>query len=286
MSSLAIILNPAARSERAKKLVEQIYKTCNGAEIFLTECPGDTLLKTQLAVQQGFTDIIAAGGDGTVNEVVNGIGDAPVNLGILPLGTLNVFAAEVGIPSDVTHAWNIIQTHHVREIDFPMANSRRFVQLAGVGLDAQVVEQTAWESKKHLGPLSYFLTLARLATHPCPRIRVRSNQGHDAEGSIVLIGNGQHYAGPFRMFQSASLDDGLLDVCIFKKSDPATLLWYAQSILLGNHTKLADVQYFQATQLEVTAEGTVPIEADGELIDHLPCTFTISPHKLRVIAKK
>jgi len=293
MNRTCIILNPAARSERAKRLKSQIEALADGVTIKYTEGPGDAEAKAERAVEQGYKTIVAAGGDGTINEVVNGLtgfsedeGRKPdVTLGILPIGTVNVFSMELGISSQLEKAWETIVRGKSRLIDLAHANDHRFVQLAGVGFDAQIVERTEWKSKKLLGPLSYVLTGAQIVTEKPPKILVRTEEGKTYKGSFVLIGNGRFYGGPFPIFKEAQLDDGLLDVCIFEQMNPLALVWYLQGILTGKHTTFPDVRYFKSRAVRVEADGEerVPVEVDGELLGFLPCEFKVSPRVLRVL---
>ncbi len=130
-------------------------------------------------VQQGYSIVVAAGGDGTVNEVVNGIGASAVLLGILSVGTMNVFATEVGIPlNHLRRAWRVIELRKFREVDLPEANGHYFVQLAGVELDAEVVRQTSSDFKKILGPVSYLVSLAQIVARPPPLLHSDVTQRH------------------------------------------------------------------------------------------------------------
>ena len=285
MNRICVILNPAARSERARQMKETVRKLAQGATIRLTEGPGDAEAQAERAVQQGFDVVVAAGGDGTINEVVNGLEEAKgkVALGILPIGSVNVFAMELGIPSQVEKAWEVIEAGQVRRVDLASANGHRFVQLAGVGLDAQIVERTSWETKKLLGPLSYILTATQMLTQKPPKIVVRPEGGKAVTGSFVLIGNGRFYGGPFSIFQKADIEDGLLDVCVFQQLNPLAMVRYVQGILTGSHTKLPDVRYFQSARVVVESEEKVPIEVDGELLGCLPCEFRVQRRALRVL---
>ena len=196
------------------------------AVIKTTIGPGDAEAQAERAVEQGYTTIVAAGGDGTINEVVNGIGTAPVALGILPMGTVNVFAMELGIPFNLESAWKVVRAHHVRRLDLASANGHLFVQMAGVGLDAQIVQRNKRDIKAVLGPLSYLLTATRVAAEKPPRLRV-SSEGHPTvEGSFVLVGNGRFYGGPFALFNEADPQDGLLDICVFKYMNYLHLMRY------------------------------------------------------------
>lgn len=285
MNKTLVILNPAARSDKALRLREKIDLLSGGAPMRLTSEAGDARLLAAEAVREGFEVIIAAGGDGTLNEVVNGIGGAPVRLGILPVGTMNVFATELGIPQgNLERAWDVIEHGKVVEVDLPQANDTHFIQLAGVGLDAEVVRKTTADSKKALGPLSYLLTLVQVAAHKPSRVMLEAEGGRISEGSFALIGNGRLYGGPFPVFQRASLFDGLLDVLVFQNQSHWDVVRYFQAIAFGTHPQLPDVEYFQTSSLRVTSEGDVPVELDGEVAGILPCLFSVSPQKLRVLA--
>ena len=281
MQEILVILNPAARSERAKKTWKKIEKF-SGCTLRTTTAPGDARAAAERAVGEGFKTIVAAGGDGTVNDVVNGIAGADVALGILPVGTMNVFAAELGLPGDLDEAWAVIRAGRTRKIDLARANARYFVQLAGVGLDAQVVQETSWNFKKNFGPLSYVISAAQIAARKPPRLFVEAD-GVEREGSFVLIGNGRYYGGPVAVFKDARIDDGKLDVLIFKNLGYLDIARYLGTIFMGKHTRLSDVEYFQTKKAAVRSDEDVPVEVDGEVVAQLPVTFRISSRKLRVI---
>jgi len=281
LNRICIIINPAARGTQAR--LRRLEKICGGAVIKSTRGPGDAEAQAERAVEQGYDTIVAAGGDGTINEVVNGIGTAPVALGILPMGTVNVFALELGIPFNLEAAWKVIRAHKVRAIDLASANGHLFVQMAGIGLDAQVVQRNNRQVKRVLGPLSYLLTATQVAAEKPPRLRV-SSQGHPTvEGSFVLVGNGRFYGGPFSLFNEADLQDGLLDICVFKHMNYLALMRYFRGALFGSLSKFSDVHYFKARDLLVKSDRPVPFEADGELAGHVPVEFSVRRKKLRVL---
>jgi YegS/Rv2252/BmrU family lipid kinase len=287
-----IILNPAARSEKAARLCDRLHALCVDAEIRLSSHPGDAEQIAREGVEEGFATVVAAGGDGTVNEVVNGLmssGKKGISLGILPVGTMNVFAMELGIPTQSPErAWDVIASGVTRLIDLPYADSpegrRRFVQLAGVGLDAEVVRRTTRESKKALGPLSYLLSLAQIAGAKPPLLRLLDDGGRERIASFLLIGNGRYYGGPFRMFRHGSPCDGLIDVLLFRNQSPWDLLRYMNAILIGQHAGLDDVEYFQTSSLKVSSEEPVPFELDGEMTGYLPLTIGLERDVLSVLA--
>ncbi len=284
-SKILVILNPAARSDRASALKEKILALSLRVVVRTTSSPGEARDLAELAVSQGFVSVVAAGGDGTVNEVVNGLAGSDVNFGILPVGTMNVFATELGIPqNNLQKAWEVIEAGHVREVDLPRANDEYFVQLGGIGLDAEVVGRTTPEFKKALGPMSYLITLAQVAAGTPPMVTIEPNDGPKREGRFVLVGNGRLYGGPFVLFKDAKLDDGLLDVLVFKNQTHWDIIRYVQAIAFGSHPDLHDVEYFQTSGLRLSSTAEVPVEIDGELSGSLPYEFGFSSRKLRVLA--
>jgi len=281
MQEILVILNPAARSERAKTAWRRIERLPH-CTMRVTSAPGDARAVAEAGVEEGFSTIVAAGGDGTINEVVNGIAGADVSLGILPVGTMNVFAAELGLPGDLDEAWAVIRAGRTRRVDLLRANQQYFVQLAGVGLDAQVVQATSWNFKKNFGPLSYLISAAQIAARKPPRIYVEADD-EVQEGSFVLIGNGRYYGGQIAFFKEARIDDGRLDVLIFKNLAYLDIARYVTNVFIGKHTDLPDVEYFQTKKVVVRSEEEVPVEVDGEVTAILPVTFRISSRKLRVV---
>jgi YegS/Rv2252/BmrU family lipid kinase len=281
LNRICIIVNPAARGAKAR--LARLHRLTRNVVIRTTSGPGDAEAQTERAVEQGFTTIVAAGGDGTINEVVNGIGNAPVALGILPMGTVNVLAMELGIPFNLAAAWKVIRAGKIRLIDEATANGHIFLQMAGIGVDAQVVEQNNRQIKKVLGPLSYLLTVTKVAAQKPPLLRVTSEDHSTVEGSFVLIGNGRLYGGPFALFKEADMQDGLLDVYVFRHMNYVALARYFRGMIFGSLAKFSDVDYFQARSLRVESNRHVPLEADGELVGHAPVEFTVRRRKLRVI---
>ena len=262
----------------------------------LTAAAGDARRLAAEAVQEGFEIVAAAGGDGTVNEVLNGLGDAPDGfkracLGVLPLGTVNVFARELKIPRRLEAAWNSIVAARETTIDLPAmeyaaangAGSRRyFAQLAGAGLDARAIELVQWQLKKKVGPLAYVAAGIHALARPALKIVVNDGQ-RSVTGELVLIGNGRLYGGQFRIFPQADLRDGLLDICVFPRVNWFTLARCAPRLLLTGLIPPGAAQCLRAAAFELTSDSPTPVEADGELVGHLPARFSIQRSALRVI---
>ena len=280
-----VILNPAAHSERAGQWRSRVEKLAHGAILRATSRIGEAELFARKAAREGYKRIVAAGGDGTINEVVNGLAGSAAALGLLPIGTINVFATELGLPSgDLKQCWQIICEGHTRTIDLPSANGKHFVQLAGIGLDAQAVKETSLALKRSFGPLSYLISAAQIASRPPPHLLIESKGAKTIEGSFVLIGNGRLYGGPFPFFKRALIDDGLLDVVVFKRIGYLDIIRYLQDVIFSANINMPDLEYFQTKRLRVSSEEEVPVEIDGELIGNCPVEFRVRQRGLRVLA--
>jgi diacylglycerol kinase (ATP) len=280
-----VILNPAAHSDRAKRWRARVESLARGCTVCASSRAGEAESLARNAVEEGFEKIVAAGGDGTINEVVNGLAGSPATLGLLPIGTVNVFAMELGLPThNLGLCWNIIESDVTRLIDLPSANGKYFVQLAGVGLDAQVVKETSLALKRNFGPLSYLISAAQVAARRPPRLFIESENTSIEEGSFVLIGNGRRYGGPFPFFKHAVIDDGLLDVVAFKQLGYLEIIKYLQDVFFSSEIRLPEVEYFQTRKLRITSDQDVPVELDGDLVGHCPVEFELRERRLRVLA--
>jgi diacylglycerol kinase (ATP) len=282
---LCIIFNPGAKGKKAL-LQEAELRDLAGKAPILTGTEADLIqASAAAAVQNGYDHIIAAGGDGTVNAVVNGIAGADVTLGVLPMGTMNVFAYELGIRSNqLQKNWEMLQAGEPKTIDLALANQRYFVQLAGVGLDALTVQETNSLMRKTIGPVSYVFAAAQVIGRPAPMIRLQFADASECSGCFVLIGNGRFYGGPIALFREARNDDGLLDILVFKHQSYLDIFRYLQGILIGNHIEMPDIEYWQTPSLRILSDRGVPVELDGDVAGSTPLEFRIAREQLRVMA--
>ena len=285
MNNTIVILNPAAGNGQATQEQERIQSIVGNCPVRVTSHCAEAEALARRAAEEGFEKVVAAGGDGTVNEVINGIAGSSVALGLLPIGTVNVFAMELGLPSrNLELCWDIIQSNNVRLVDLPSANGRFFVQLAGVGLDAQVVKETSQAFKRSFGPLSYLISAAQIAVRQPPKLFIGSESTSVDEASFVLIGNGRLYGGPFPFFKHAIIDDGLLDVVLFKRLGYLEIIKYLQDVVFRSDIRSPDIEYFQTKHLRVTSAQDVPLELHGELAGNCPVDFRIQEKALQVLA--
>jgi diacylglycerol kinase (ATP) len=281
---LAIILNPAARAEKARLLEEKVRSLPGDHTFLVSSRPGEAVELAKQLGQEGYTTIVAAGGDGTINEVVNGIAGLDVSLGILPMGTMNVFASELGLqPHQLDRSWEIIEEGFAREVDLARANDRYFVQLAGIGLDALAVQETDLSVRRSIGPISYIIAAAQVIGRPAPRLEICFDEAEQTEGCFVLIGNGRFYGGTFPVFRDARNDDSVLDALVFKHQGYLDIIRYLQGVLVGNHVDFTDIEYRQVRSLRISSDRSVPVEIDGEVAFETPAYFQIAPYRLRVL---
>ena len=291
-----IIFNPVARGEKAQRFRKQVSAFGQACALKPTTGPGAGRALAADAVREGFDTIVAAGGDGTLNEVLNGIGDeaegfARVRLGVLPLGTANVFAKELGLPMEVGRAWQIIQSGRERTLDLAAAEftesgqpaRRYFAQMAGAGLDARAIELVDWEQKKRFGAVAYVIAGIKAIRGGLPQI-VATNGTQTCAGELALIGNGRFYGGRFVLFPQADLGDGLLDVTIFPRVDWSTVVRCGWRVLTRQSPTAGTALHFQGKSIQLSCSSPAPFQVEGENVGHLPATFSIQPARLRVIA--
>jgi YegS/Rv2252/BmrU family lipid kinase len=293
---IPVILNPAARSTKAAALEKALRQLTPAPELHLTRGPGDATLIAEELADAGHELVVAAGGDGTMNEVLQGLcranarrqpGEKHTALGVLPLGTMNVFSVELKLPDkDLGECWRRITSGKRAEADLWMANDHYFVQLGGVGLDAQIVQETSWEAKKKYGPLSYVMSAVNVLLRPPPTLSVQIEGRAPLLGTVVLIGNGRHYGGPFPLFREASNTDGKLDLIIFRGLGGMEFLQLLRGMLLDGYQACEYLDYIQTDGFTVTSDrGEVPVELDGELADLSgPVVFRRAPFRLNVIS--
>ncbi len=290
-----MIFNPTARGDKARRFRKHLDAIGAQSTLKLTAGPGDARRLATEAVGEGFEVVVAAGGDGTLNEVLNGIADAPnglenARLGVLPLGTVNVFARELGIPIKLNLAWQTIRQGKETRIDLPsveyqtngQAKRLCFAQLAGAGLDARAIELVSWKLKKKVGPLAYIMAGMNALMGTQSKITV-SGGSEEMTGELVLIGNGRLYGGYYKIFPQADLRDGLLDVCVFPRVNWMVLARCGPGLLLRGLVPASAARNFQAASVTLSSAFATPLEADGELSGHLPAKFSVQRAKLRVI---
>jgi len=295
MARICVIFNPAARGDKARRFRAHLEALSHQCALKPTTGPGSGADLAAEAVREGFDTIVAAGGDGTVNEVLNGLARSPhgpkrARFAVLPLGTINVFAKELDLPTRFEPAWQIILAGHETLIDLPfatfsskgVAEKRYFAQMAGAGLDSRAVALVDWELKKKIGPLAYVVASLKAWRGPMPQLLV-SDGTQTITAELVLIGNGRFYGGRYEAFPMADLRDAMLEVSIWPKVDLVSAIRTSWGLLTSQLYSAGGVRHFKAATLTVSATEPVPFHLDGEDAGMLPVQFGIEPRALRVI---
>lgn len=287
MEAEAVIIgNPASGNsdmDRLERFATTLGERWSSVEVWPTEYPQHA---TELATKAGVRVIVAAGGDGTVNEVINGMVNG-ATLAILPLGTANVLARELNIPLDPEKACRKIVSGDETTIDIGVATNssgeaRRFACMAGIGFDAHVINSVPSRLKKFLGIAAFALTAFKVfAVGRMPEISINSG-GRTYEAQFAILANGSLYGGDFKASEHASLKSGSLDVVYVRKVSRLLRPDILTRILTQNPLS-RDTRNFQATELSAESEAEVPVQIDGEVWGELPMKFTLEPGFLKVL---
>jgi diacylglycerol kinase (ATP) len=237
------------------------------------------------AVDAGNTDlVIAAGGDGTVNEVACGIALSPIPLAVLPCGTGNVLAKELGIPDRIPDAVNLIPRSKPTRVALGKGDSRYFVMMAGVGVDAEIVYELNSKVKRTFGEAGFWLEALRhwSTRHPLARFSVDVD-GNAHQASFAIISRVGWYAGGVKITSKADLRSDQFDVCLFKGTSRFDYLRYLSGVLSGTHPNFHDIVYTRGTAIRMTAETQIRVQMDGEIVGTLPMAFQFVPNALTLL---
>jgi diacylglycerol kinase (ATP) len=283
---LLIIFNPAAGWRRRRRLEPVLtHLRDHGCSLVLrgTEGPGDAERFAAEVDPGAFYLVVVAGGDGTVNEAINGLARCDLPLAVIPLGTANVLAAEIGLRTDPASVARCVALGQPRPIALGAANGRRFLLMAGAGFDAHVVAGVSVPMKRWLGKGAYVLsTLRQLLTYAFPTYEVRTdNSVHQA--ASVIIANARYYGGRYVCAPAASLERGTLQVCLFERTGRLAAIGYALALFTGRLAKLASYRIVEARRIEVRGRVGEPLQGDGDVIGRLNATIEVLPNALDLV---
>ncbi len=285
-----LIINPSAGRRKVSPLAaisQALRQPFIDLAVHQTTGPGDATVVARQAVVDGYELVVAAGGDGSLNEVANGLVGSEVALGLVPVGTENVLARELGIPLEPTRACQYLLDQVPRCIDVGRINERYFVCFAGIGFDAHVAHTLDPKRKAALGALAYFLTtFERLGPYRrSPRQAVLKVDGVELATSfwLMLVGNIQNYGGGMKPAPRARMDDGLLDLCVYPAAGYPGTLRQMVSTRGGKHLGLPGMIYQQARKIEVVTDPIEQVQLDGDpWTGTTPLTIEVEPRSLTV----
>lgn len=291
---VTLISNPktgrygSRRVRPIQELASQLESTGIAVDLKLTSGPGDATNLAARAARNGSSDVIVAGGDGTINEAIQGLAGTNARLGILPRGTANVLARELGLPLDDQEAIAIAAQGKSRKIYLGLAineatnEKRHFCLMAGIGLDASVVKHVQPALKKRIGKGAFWISgLSHLANWN-PRPFTIEIDGDKYTATFATIGKAARYGGDLAITPGARLDQPEFEVCIIVTSSRMRYLrLLSQAMRNGMPRDKPEVCFVNTTN--VKAYGDAAVQIDGELLGHLPMRFEIAPHSLEVI---
>lgn len=236
------------------------------------------------AAHRGVDAVVAVGGDGTVNEVVNGLDGYDTPLGIIPLGTANDFARQVGIPADADHAMDVVLQQPARRVDTLSLNGRRFLNVSSGGMGAEATAETPSEAKASLGPLAYAITgMRKLADFETRHARFEG-PGFEFAGEVLLfmVGNARATGAGTLVAPRASVTDGCLDLCIVEAMPRRDFARVVLQMKRGDHLQHERVHYVQLRHVTIQADAPLAVNVDGESAELTRLVYRARPADLCV----
>ena len=292
-----LIFNPAAGQGRPEEALDAARLAFSPflSEVIVTQGQGDAATAARRAAGQPgrFDAILVAGGDGTLNEVINGMLSAQgagngsrLPIGLIPVGTRNILARELGIPrGNMAAQAGVFERGRTRVLDLGRAGGQYFSLVAGCGFDAAVVREVALPMKELIGPAAYaFATLGALAKYHSTRFHLTlDGEAIDSDAFLVLVANVASYA--FQQIKPAPFaapDDGWLDICVFERarSDKMGFVTQLVAVLARRHLRDPRVRYYRARRIEIVSDPPVQAQLDGDAIGLTPLAIDIVPKAL------
>lgn len=283
---LYVIHNPTAGQRRQRlyrRTLEALSALGCDVETVSTTCRGDGERLARAAADGSWDAVVAAGGDGTINEVVNGLAGSAMPLGIVSLGTANVFAAEIGLPVRARAMAEALARGPFRQVHVGRANGRAFGLMIGVGHDAHAVATVDPRIKRQVGKLAYVLSAARRILADAPQVYEVEVDGETFRAASVVVAKGHFYAGRFVVAPAARLDAPSFEVCMAERPGRLNTLRYGLALVLGRLPKLADYRIVTGRRIRIVGPQGDPVQGDGDILTVLPVTVELEPRPLTLI---
>ncbi len=286
-----IICNPGAGSvDDTEALLDQLREV-SSAVVSQSNGPGDATRLAQQAVHDSYELVVAAGGDGTLNEVITGIAEHAGNIrvGLVPLGTGNDFARMLDLPDSIAGCVDVLNQGRVRPIDLVRVTSdqvRYFVNVSAGGFSGTVGEKLTAEIKKNWGPLAYL----RCAAEALPELRAYRTQIVLDDTTVleldlynVIVANGRYVAGGTPVAPEARIDDGLLDIVLVPEGSAGNIAIVAAQMIIGKHLASDAIVFRRAAKVSVHSTPGMWFNLDGELVGNDPAVFEVMPRALQFV---
>lgn len=284
---VVVLVNPTAGMRPTSLGALEMELRARGAlvEVVNTTYAGEGIEIARQAAADGADVVLACGGDGTLNEAVNGLAGSETALAVFPAGTVNVWAREVGIPSDPARNADLLWTGVRRRVDLARAGTRYFLLMAGIGFDADVAAHVTRPEKRRWGALAYVgRGVVTALRWPLQRMWIMLDDRVIRRRALfAVIGNTRLYGGVVTITQHAVADDGMLDVCLFGGQRVVEKVWHAWRVISRSHLSAQNVEYYRAQQITIVTRPRVYVQVDGDTIGQTPMQFSSVPRSLTVI---
>ncbi|MDY6843323.1 MAG: diacylglycerol kinase family lipid kinase [Thermodesulfobacteriota bacterium] len=288
-----LIVNPVSGKYKAKQCLPLIEKSIrrNGIsyDLCMSRYPGHIEEIARESVQSGYSIIVVCGGDGTVNEAINGMVGSQAILSIIPVGTGNDLARNMGITEGLDYALSILKNGVIKKMDLIKVNNQRYFSSVGcVGFDSEVASfANSNKNKKHLSPtLVYAIGIfATLLSYKEKMITI--NFGDDnlsKEIFLTAFGNTRLYGRGMKITPCAQYDDGIMEICVIEKVSRLKVMILFPLIYRGGHTNLREVNFFRAKRVDVSSQEPIALFGDGEFICNTPFTLEVDPLALNILS--
>ena len=289
-ASIRLIYNPKA-GQRHEALLEKVTARLRAAggeiELVATGYAGEAELLAQQAARDGVRVLAVAGGDGTINEVANGLARAQTAslpaVGIIPCGTANVIAHEIGLDIEAGRIAETLLHGRPLAIRPGLANGRVFLFSAGAGFDAQAVSAVDPRLKRLIGAGAYLWSALGRIVARAPDEFLLSLDGIARQANSVVVAKGRHYAGGYVIAPKARLDGDRFEVCLFRFPTRAHMALFGAALLAGGTEGMGNAQSVMARRVEISGPAGEPVQLDGDIRTALPCTLTVAERPLTLL---
>lgn len=296
-AKIGIVFNPrSGKSQRiltrsvSDRVINFFANKGLSITIRTTSAPGEGSKLAREFVQDGYTHVIACGGDGTINEVANGLVGRKAVMGFIPMGTENVFCTSMGIPLDIDRACEHFFQAEEKLIDVGIANQRYYLVMSGIGMDARVIFEMDPDVKAVLGGIGFLLKGAMLFLFESEKFKANSrvklldkNEEFKTDAWLILVGNLPNYTGYIKVAPDARPDDGLLDILVFpyRENELGTQVL---NTITGTHLEKTDVKHFKSSDFRIITDPPVYCQIDGEILGKTPVHYRVYEKGLKIKA--
>jgi diacylglycerol kinase (ATP) len=279
-----VIHGGRAGREDVRHLVNWVREKGHYVEPLVTFEAGEATAFASDAARRGVDVVAAAGGDGTINECVNGLDGYDVPLGIIPLGTANDFAKQVGIPADADHAMDVILQRKPRRFDTATLNGRRFLNVSTGGIGAEATAETPASAKESLGSFAYAITGIRKFADFEPNHGKFTGENFSYEGKFLMfaVGLTRSTGGGTMVTPMAEADDGYFDLCIVEGMSRGDFARTVLKVKRGEHVGHPGVHYVQLKKVTIEGKQPIAVNVDGEMSDARRLTYRARSRDLYV----